>query len=313
MALTTRVQRMMVTAVWLCALTGCAPPAATNPTSERTSSTSASEMGQWVASCTNESVDAERMLEDVRKNAPELVHMSSPDFGATRAKAEQLFKPLEVCSTSYIEQLAWSLPSAWQTSSADRFARLLVSRGPHPSTASPLQENTTPLNDDCPSCVVVGSLNFAHPKWGEVRLEAYAKRPASEMVAPAEQAGYRVVAASGSILFNKRIDDQGSILYDFGVLPHFKDGFMFISYNPGRYEGIIVLRATAEGITDFGSDSFPGNYSGRFYSAKVEQQSDGTFAIIRTINSCMPSCANGTYTKTTFTYDAGIDDFVAAH
>jgi hypothetical protein len=266
-------------------------------------------MGQWVASCTDSAVDAERMLADVKQNAPELVHMTSADFGASKGRAEEAFKPLGVCSNSYIEQLAWSLPSTWQTSGADRFARLLVSREPGGSASPPRK---TPSNEDCPSCAVVGSLHFTHPKWGQVRLEAYEKQSKSTMVVPAKQAGYRIVNASGTVLFNKKIDDQGSALYEFKVLPYFRDGFMFISYNPGRYEGIIVLRVTTDGISDYGSDSFPGNYNGRFYSAKVEQQPDGTFAIIQTTNSCMPSCAGGTNTFTTFTYDSSVDDFVAA-
>ena len=163
--------------------------------------------------------------------------------------------------------MASELPPTWQTSSAERFAQLISER----SAGNP----SAPSNAGCPSCQVTGTLDFTHPTWGKARLETYSEKPFPTGINA--KSGYRIVSRDdGRLLYDKAINDT---LYELTVAPPSSDGFMFITYNPGRYNGVIVLKPTDAGIEDFGTDSFPRTYNGRFYNAKVQLGSTPPFSI----------------------------------
>jgi hypothetical protein len=257
-------------------------------------------LGKWVPSCTDSSVDAKRLMEDIRTAAPALLHAKNLSEEPLRGQALTATAPLAACSDKYVRtEVASELPPMWQTSSAERFAELISER----STGSP---STPPSNAGCPACQVTGKLEFTHPTWGEVRLETYTEK--SFPTGIDAKSGYRIVSRrDGHLLYDKAINDH---LYELSVASPSSDGFMFVTYNPGRYNGVIVLKPTDYGVEDFGTDSFPRTYNGRFYNAKVQLGSNPTFSITLSQNNCMPSCAAGNSTDTKFVYDEETDDLV---
>lgn len=75
---------------------------------------------------------------------------------------------------------------------------------------------------------------------------------------------------------------------------------VFIEYNPGRSNGVMILIPTTTGFTA-GATEWTDSSQGRFYSASlVDQESDGTFEISQISNDCDPSCGAGTSTATIF-------------
>jgi serine/threonine protein kinase, bacterial len=79
-------------------------------------------------------------------------------------------------------------------------------------------------------------------------------------------------------------------------------GNTFITYNPGRYDGVLVLIPNAGGFEDIGWDNTGGStqhYYGRhayYYAQLVGPGPDGRYTIRQSGNDCTPSCAGGTTT-----------------
>jgi hypothetical protein len=81
-------------------------------------------------------------------------------------------------------------------------------------------------------------------------------------------------------------------------------GHIFLNYNPGRYNGVIVLDPIGGGFDDFHSLPTNGGLSGRFYSATAtDTDDDGTYEIDRAVNDCRPSCASGSLTHTIYRWN----------
>lgn len=80
-------------------------------------------------------------------------------------------------------------------------------------------------------------------------------------------------------------------------------GNTFVTYNPGRYDGVLVLVPTSDGFADIGWDeistaSSP-SYWGRlalYYAELIGPGADGLYTIRQSSNDCDPSCADGTTT-----------------
>ncbi|GAA3386879.1 hypothetical protein [Streptomyces roseoviridis] len=74
-------------------------------------------------------------------------------------------------------------------------------------------------------------------------------------------------------------------------------GNTFVVYNPGRYDGVLVLVPDADGFEDIGWRSTTEHYSGgrfAYYHARLDGPGeDGRYTIIQSENSCVPSCAQG--------------------
>jgi hypothetical protein len=85
-------------------------------------------------------------------------------------------------------------------------------------------------------------------------------------------------------------------------------GNAFVTYNPGRYDGVLVLVPTADGFADIGWDSTASNpgYTGRlaiYYAELVGPGSNGEYTIRQSNNDCTPSCAEGTVTNQDLHWD----------
>ena len=78
-------------------------------------------------------------------------------------------------------------------------------------------------------------------------------------------------------------------------------GQIFISWNPGRYDGITVLQPVSGGMEDHDTLPPENEYDTRFYYAETEDvNSDGTLEVISYDNACIPDCAGGTITSETW-------------
>jgi hypothetical protein len=82
----------------------------------------------------------------------------------------------------------------------------------------------------------------------------------------------------------------------------------FVIYNPGRYDGVLLLVPNADGFEDIGwSDPAAEHYSGgrfAYYNARLAGPGkDGRYTIIKSENSCNPSCAEGATAKVTLRWN----------
>ena len=83
-------------------------------------------------------------------------------------------------------------------------------------------------------------------------------------------------------------------------------GNAFITYNPGRYNGILVLIPTPDGFQNIGWDTADVHYTGKlaYYYADLQGPgTDGKYAITQYHNDCSPSCAGGTTTSQTLNWN----------
>jgi hypothetical protein len=156
--------------------------------------------------------------------------------------------------------------------------------------------NVPPAESGCLG-TVVGQSDVPHRGLGTVRvfltLNAGVQTDGHGCIA--------AVAADGKVLPSIPVD-----VYDTSLA--FADpatdatGNTFITYNPGRYDGVLVLVPTAAGFEDIGWDdqSYGTQYDGKraYYNAKLDGLGpDRTYAIRTSHNDCEPSCADGTTTE----------------
>ncbi|WP_277303875.1 hypothetical protein [Spongiactinospora sp. TRM90649] len=82
---------------------------------------------------------------------------------------------------------------------------------------------------------------------------------------------------------------------------------IFVTYNPGRYDGVLVLVPNADGFEDIGWRSTEDHYSGGrfayYYARLVGPGTDGRYTITRYENSCDPSCAAGAINQVTLRWN----------
>ncbi|ETA04886.1 MULTISPECIES: hypothetical protein [Gordonia] len=75
---------------------------------------------------------------------------------------------------------------------------------------------------------------------------------------------------------------------------------VFITYNPGRYDGVITLVPTATGYADIGWEkgglAYQSTTHAYYFAEVVGPGSDGRYAIKTFDNNCEPDCAGGTVT-----------------
>lgn len=84
-------------------------------------------------------------------------------------------------------------------------------------------------------------------------------------------------------------------------------GNAFLTYNPGRYNGVITLVPNASGYEEIGWQHDDLGYettTHAYYSAELEGPGgDGRYVIKSSANNCEPSCADGTITTTTLRWN----------
>ena len=142
-----------------------------------------------------------------------------------------------------------------------------------------------------------GRVSFSHPTWGASTL-------VTTVLAPEWGGFLHVVDAGGTVRWSRAVTE----VFPGELRPHAPDadalGHLFVTFDPGRYDGVIVLRPVAGGFEDFGTLPPPGEYATRFYSARaVDLDGDGRLEVVVQLNDCHPSCAEGRVTETTYAWD----------
>lgn len=142
-------------------------------------------------------------------------------------------------------------------------------------------------------CTITGSAALNHPSFGNVTL--YTLQPKS---GPAEATAV-LVDRQGRVRWALPGKAEERAQYEFALAEPATDstGLYFINYNPGRYNGLTVLRPSPTGM-----DVIAGWYSNPMgqdlYYARLDGIGpDGKYTIIQSRNDCTPDCATGTTTE----------------
>lgn len=156
--------------------------------------------------------------------------------------------------------------------------------------------NYTPVGWCGLRCKVNSRFEFEHPAWGVVSILT--------TIGPDNGPSAIVVSSetTGDVLWL----DRSSSNYEYQLALDGPDGSgnIFVKYNPGRYDGIEVIRPTAEGMEVIHDDYSDSVEPPLFYSAALDTLSPGGAFDIEKIDwSCDPSCAEGKSTSTFFRWD----------
>jgi hypothetical protein len=149
-----------------------------------------------------------------------------------------------------------------------------------------------PPSPDCKGSVKARE-DIPHPSLGTVRLF---------LILDSNQVGPKVgcvaaVASNGKALPAITVDVGGNS-FNFPNPVTESTGNAFVTYNPGRYDGVLVLVPTPDGFQDIGWGAT--HYQGKraYYYAKLEGPGPNRQYTIRQFNNdCTPSCAAGAVTS----------------
>jgi hypothetical protein len=149
-------------------------------------------------------------------------------------------------------------------------------------------------------CRITGTAAFQHPDWGPCVLVTVATQRA-----PYEQNEARILVVDASGTVRWRFDNSTWITLKPTNPWMDNTGHLFLTYNPGRYDGLVVLNPTAAGFDNYGSlPTATDEPTGAFYGGRpVDDNHDGTFEILEEINVCEPTCADGHYVATTYRWN----------
>ncbi|MPV50136.1 hypothetical protein GCG21_08980 [Pseudactinotalea sp. HY160] len=145
-----------------------------------------------------------------------------------------------------------------------------------------------------------GRVTFDHPDWGRATLvTSFAKE--SDF---GPGIGYITVFDSRNRQVWQLEADNNWYEMSVNEPPRDKTGSIFINWNPGRYNGVSILRPVQGGFEDFDTLPWDGDYQQRFYYAEVaDVDGDEVFEVLLMGNDCDPSCAGGTTTERVFSWD----------
>ena len=152
---------------------------------------------------------------------------------------------------------------------------------------------TPPVNSGCRGTVTAHH-DIEHKTLGPVRIFLMVNTEAQ-----ADSEGcIAAVTNSGAVLPPVPLDVRET----FGFANPATDatGNTFITYNPGCYDGVLVLIPDPGGFEDIGWDDTYSHYSGRhayYYAELVGPGSDGMYTNRQSSNDCTPSCAEGAVTS----------------
>lgn len=176
-----------------------------------------------------------------------------------------------------------------------------TSRPTQPAAPSPAVLPSSP--PDAAQCAgtVLDHRDIQHPSLGTVRaflVQRAGFDPSHGCVTAA--------TASGRALATIDVD-----IYEDDL--HFPDpatdatGNTFVIYNPGRYDGVLVLVPSKDGFEDIGWSNPADHYSGgrlAYYYARLDGPGgDGRYTVVKSANSCNPNCASGAVSKVTLRWN----------
>ena len=173
--------------------------------------------------------------------------------------------------------------------------------------SGPVQTNTTdrvslpetpPPAADCPTNVIAQA-DVPHPSLGTVRLFLALtpkNGPTTACVIAAADKGKLIAAIPVDVLGHS---------FSFASPVSDSTGNAFVKYNPGRYDGVLVLVPTDNGYEDIGWDPNV-HYAGKraYYNGELAGPgANGQYTIRLSRNNCEPSCAEGKTTTVDLHWD----------
>lgn len=242
-------------------------------------------LGDWQPACDRVTFDSDGLYRNLAWQ-PEFADRSRElwQFADWQPAARTAAKPLAECGGSYLAQLADYVAVVWGDPRAAEIVReeLLVLAGASASTSTDdLLEQISCEGD----CEVTGTVRFDHPTWGESTLATTAEGFTG-------RGGGSIVVVDGAGELRWQYSNESWYTLAPAAPSQDQSGNVFLVYNPGRYDGLVVLRPVGGGFDDFGSLPGQGEPYARFYSAALDDvEDDGLYEIVVTINLCDPSCA----------------------
>ena len=149
-----------------------------------------------------------------------------------------------------------------------------------------------------------GSTTLDHQAWGSAVVVACGP---THSTGPDEHAGVLAIDDSGRVRWAQLFTAGYT---DFAMASPATDasGNIFLTYNPGRYDGVIVLHPTSTGmqvlVGGYDGDGAPAT-SLSFYDAQLQSPASpsGLYQVTVTTSDCNPSCASGTTTSKVYTWN----------
>ena len=167
--------------------------------------------------------------------------------------------------------------------------------GSSPSaTAAPIAlPDLPPSNSGCQG-TVTAQHDVKHKSLGVVRVFLLVNPWARY---PSEKGCIAAVASSKTVL--PAIPVAANQKFGFADPATDATGNTFVTYNNGRYDGVLVLIPDAEGFENIGWEDAGQHYYGKhayYYAEVVGPGADGEYTIRQSHNDCTPDCATGTIT-----------------
>lgn len=146
--------------------------------------------------------------------------------------------------------------------------------------------------------VATGTFTIDHPAWGRTTLVTCGVPDFTGFV----ESGVLAVDSLGGVWWS--VDAGMNYVFNFFETATDASGNIFIDYNPGRYDGVMILRPTADSIQVLAGGYMDQQASQNFYAAfLVGPGADGLYEISQYTNDCTPDCASGTTTSQLFGWD----------
>lgn len=177
----------------------------------------------------------------------------------------------------------------WGTTQPGRFTLTLAGSAP------PLDGDRLRALGACRSrCIISSKLDFDHPTWGRCTIVTTKAADTATV-----DANIAVVDAAGTL----RWHHWGGGWPELALAEPARDrtGHIFLNYNPGRYNGVVILGPSKAGFDTYDSLPPPDDYRSRFYSSDLRDvDGDGIYEVDSAINDCDPTCAEGTVNHTIY-------------
>lgn len=181
----------------------------------------------------------------------------------------------------------------WAETSSDLSAARTVTMFPTVVKAGPPPFDPDSTGQCATPCSVTGSVEFEHPSFGPVTL--YTLLPDN----PPGAATAVLVDAAGTVRWVLPGTEEERRQYEFSLADPATDstGLYFINYNPGRYNGITVLKPTSVGMEVIAGWYDRPQGQDLYYASLEGPGSDGRYTVVKSSNDCTPDCASGKTTS----------------
>lgn len=262
-------------------------------------------LGAWKPTCRDAAKDSDGLYRNLALQ-DEYADTSKElwQFKSWATNARKAVKPLGSCSSGHLTTLAQQIREDW----ADPKAAEVVAQAVERLTAAAVAQFS-------PLCARVvggtsqfsGVAQFEHPAWGRVSLVTCG--PVSGQVSPTDRQGLLVVDAQNAVRWRRIYTEDSGPYYRLEPASPVTDATrnVFAIYNPGRYDGIAILRPTVTGInllagvySDLIDKATPSSF---YYSELRGPGKDGRYTIRQYNNDCDPTCAGGTITHRDYRWD----------